>query len=245
MRCSIRARSRAAGSVRCRMGTCVRAGGAVRVSRTEFSFRSRWTGLKDEVPGKSTGSRTGCQTVAFPGAWRLVFRRGYRCDHLLLVVLRVAAVVVGAHEGRVVDRAGKIVAEVVADERVGRIARTAAIRTVELGIPIVFRQSNVMPDWLERRRVELDARVDAVIGRAIGRECARVVGVLAVQAKPRGGRGRTRGRTREPPVIEGNAYGTVGRHCQVRLELVDVADEIVVDLDWRTPAAALIVGRRE
>src|SRR6202165_4846850 len=44
------------------MGTCVRAGGAVRVSRTEFSFRSRWTGLKDEVPGKSTGRGPGCQT---------------------------------------------------------------------------------------------------------------------------------------------------------------------------------------
>src|SRR5207253_5580289 len=180
------------------MGTCVRAGGAVRVSRTEFSFRSRWTGLKDEVPGKSTGSQTRCQTVASREPSRLVFRRGYRCDHLLLVVMRVAAVVVGAHEGGVVDRAGKIVAEVVADERVGRIARTAAVRTVELGIPIVFRQSNVVPDWLEGRRVELDARVDAVIGRAIGRERARVVGVLPVEPKPRGGRGRcTRGRTRE------------------------------------------------
>src|SRR5437588_5603899 len=112
-RCSIRARSRTRGSVRCRMGTGVRAGGAVRVSRTEFSFRSRWTGLKDEVPGKSTGSQTRCQTVASREPSRLVFRRGYRCDHLLLVVMRVAAVVVGAHEGGVVDRAGKIVAEVV------------------------------------------------------------------------------------------------------------------------------------
>src|SRR5437879_11606264 len=166
-RCSIRARSRAAGSVRCRMGTCVRAGGAVRVSRTEFSFRSRWTGLKDEVPRKSTGSQTRCQTVAFRVPRRLPFRKGYRCDHLLLVVMRIATVVVGAYEGRVIDRAGKIVAEVVADERVGRIARTAAIRTVELGVPIVLRQSNVVPDWPERRRVELDTRVDAVIGRAI------------------------------------------------------------------------------
>src|SRR5207237_1724885 len=103
-----------------------------------------------------------------------------------------------------------------------------------------------VPDWLEGRRVELDARVDAVIGRAIGREGAEGVGVLPVEPRPRGGRGRrTRGRTREPPVIEGDAYGTVGRHRQVRLELVDVVDEIVVDLDWRTPAAALIVGGRE
>src|SRR5205814_10301681 len=61
-RCSIKARSRTRGSVRCRMGTCVRAGGAVKVSRTEFSFRSLWTGLKDEVPRKSTDSWTRCQT---------------------------------------------------------------------------------------------------------------------------------------------------------------------------------------
>src|SRR2546428_13606691 len=79
---------------------------------------------------------------------RLAFRKRYRCDHLLLVVSRVAAVVIGADEGGVVGRAGKLVAEVVADERVRRIARTAAIGTVELGIPVVLRQSNVVPDWL-------------------------------------------------------------------------------------------------
>src|SRR5438445_3143865 len=177
---------------------------------------------------------------------RRPFRSRYPRDHLLLVVLRVAAVVVSAHEGGVVDHAGKIVAEVIADERVHRIARTAAIRTVELGIPAILGQSNVVPDWLEVRRIELDARVDAVIGRAIGWERARVVGVLLVELQPRGRRlSRTRRRTGEPPVIESDAYGSVGCHCQVRLELVDIAEDILVDLDWRTPAVALIVRRGE
>ena len=66
-----------------------------------------------------------------PRASEATVSEGIR-DHLLLVVMRVAAVVVGAYEGRVVDRARKIVAEVVADERVGRIAGTAAVRSVEL-----------------------------------------------------------------------------------------------------------------
>src|SRR5438128_10568130 len=115
----------------------------------------------------------------------LPFRSRYPRDHLLLVVLRVAAVVVSAHEGGVVRCAGEIVAEVIADERVHRIARTAAIRTVELGIPAMLGQSNVVPDRLEGRRIELDARGDAVIARAIGRERPRVVGVLPVEMTAR------------------------------------------------------------
>ena len=47
--------------------------------------------------------------------------------------------VVGIGEGGIVDRGGRGVAEIVADKRLAAIRRAAGLRTVELGVPSMFR----------------------------------------------------------------------------------------------------------
>src|SRR6266446_1231544 len=57
-----------------------------------------------------------------------------RGDHLLLVVLRVRAVVVGADKRRVISRSGRGVAEVVANKSVVIIRRVARVRPIQLPV---------------------------------------------------------------------------------------------------------------
>src|SRR2546428_2005656 len=87
-------------------------------------------------------------------------------DDLLLIVLRIRAVVVG-RDGRCV---GHAVAggdtEVVADERIAA-RRAGRVRRVELRVPAVLREADVVALWRQGGCVELDARVDAVVRRAI------------------------------------------------------------------------------
>lgn len=60
-----------------------------------------------------------------------------------------------AHERRDVGGAVNDVSEVVADERL-LPRRTARMRRVQLGIPRVLRQANVVADWSQCGHVELD-----------------------------------------------------------------------------------------
>src|SRR6266852_6893575 len=95
---------------------------------------------------------------------------------LLLVVRAVGARVVGADEGRDDPRAADRSSEVVTDKGpdAGRAAR---MRRVKLRIEGVLGEPDVAADSLQVRAVELDARVDAVIGRSIWRQAAGVAGV--------------------------------------------------------------------
>src|SRR5207302_3435025 len=95
-------------------------------------------------------------------------RRPQSRDHLLLVVLWIGSVVERADEGRKVGRARDLVAEVIADERIRGRAEALAIRRVELRIPAVLGDLDVVPDRRKRGAVELDARADAIVGRAEG-----------------------------------------------------------------------------
>src|SRR6202795_3900602 len=93
-------------------------------------------------------------------------------DHLLpgvrgiLLIGRQARVVEGADRGRVVSRAARDIAVVVADEPFSR-ARAAGLGLIELWVPRVLADPDVVPERAERRAVELDARVDAVVGEAV------------------------------------------------------------------------------
>src|SRR5258706_15093098 len=87
-------------------------------------------------------------------------------DDLLLEVIRVAAIVEGADRGRVVEPASRRIAEVVADEACGRVAEAEPVRRIQLRVPCVLAQADVVPEWAECRVVELNARVDAIVGRA-------------------------------------------------------------------------------
>src|SRR5207245_133578 len=87
--------------------------------------------------------------------------------------------------------------------------------------------------------------VEGVSRRAGRREMARVVGVVLVELKARGGRVRAGSRTREPAVVEVDAHGAVGCHGQVWLELVDIREPVVVDLDRGGPGEALVDRRGE
>src|SRR5882762_5924239 len=112
---------------------------------------------------------------------------------------------------------------------------------MELRVPGVLREADVVPLRRERGRVELDARVDAVVRRAIGRERSAVVGVRGVERDTSRGRVRGTGRgTGEATVVERDADGAVRRDVEVRLELVDRSG-VVVDLDRRAPRRAVVV----
>src|SRR5205807_149072 len=104
---------------------------------------------------------------------------------LLLPVLRVTALVVGARERRIVDEhpapaRPDVVAEVVADKGFGP-AGPSRVRGVELGVPGVRRQPDVVSLWGEHGVVELDAGVDTVVPRAVGGQASAVVWVHLVQ----------------------------------------------------------------
>src|SRR5438128_10582755 len=81
----------------------------------------------------------------------------------------VGAVVVGADEARIVERAGELVREVVAQERVGRIARTLPIGAVQLRVPTVLRDPDVVTLWLQVGAIDLDVRGERAVGVAVGR----------------------------------------------------------------------------
>src|SRR5256885_15157315 len=132
-------------------------------------------------------------------------------DDLLLKVARVVAVLVGTYRRRVVDRAAGGVAEVVADE--GGIGRADAEpqRRVQLWVPGIKAQPDVASLRRKLRREELDARVDAVVRGAIGRQHPREVHVCLVERQPsRGGLRRSRSRAREAPVVKVDADSAVG-----------------------------------
>src|SRR6266478_2271456 len=89
-----------------------------------------------------------------------------RGDHLLLVVLRVRAVVVGADKRRVISRSGRGVTEVVTYKSVVIVRRVARVRPIQLRVPGVAGQSDIVTDQAQVCPGELDGGVHAVIGRA-------------------------------------------------------------------------------
>src|ERR1700693_4704273 len=99
-------------------------------------------------------------------------------------MLRIVAGVVRADEGGVVARAVEDVAEIVTDEGVGPNGSGRAIGSIELRIPRVPAQPDVVADRIEVGIVELDAGVDAVVARSIWRQASRVIGVAAVERQP-------------------------------------------------------------
>ena len=108
------------------------------------------------------------------------------------------------------------------------------MRRVELRVPGVGRQPDVVPERRERRRVELDARVDAVVRRAVR--------LVRVEGESRGVRVTTGGRARETTVVECNADRPVVGDGEVGLELVH-GGRVVVHLDRRRPRLAAVVRR--
>jgi hypothetical protein len=83
-----------------------------------------------------------------PTPWPSGIRlRDLHCtDHLLLVVLWVVAAVVRADERPVVEGTVEDIAEIVTDEGVGRNGRRSAVGSVELRIPRVAAQPDVVSD---------------------------------------------------------------------------------------------------
>src|SRR5713101_8394695 len=91
-------------------------------------------------------------------------------DDLLLEMAGVAAVV---------EPASRRIAEVVADEACGWVAEAEPVRRIQLRVPCVLAQADVVPEWAESRVVELNAGVDAVVGGGVWR-CAREVRVYEI-----------------------------------------------------------------
>src|SRR5215475_2062828 len=83
-----------------------------------------------------------------------------------------------------VDGPVEDVAEIVTDEGIRRDRRRSAIGGVELRVPGVAAQPDVVPDRGEIGLVELDAGVDAVIARPVRRQASSVIRVAAVQSQP-------------------------------------------------------------
>src|SRR6267142_1327678 len=152
-----------------------------------------------------------------------------RDDPLLVVGAVVAGLRVRADEGRHAGRAAEGVAEVIADEGADTVG-AARVRRVQLGIEAVLREADVLAGSLQVGPEELDACVDAVVGRAVRREGARVAGVDPVESQA--GRGRLIAplrRARKPAVVEIDTDSAVSCSSKLRLKFVSRMD-VVVDL---------------
>src|SRR5256714_10638156 len=166
------------------------------------------------------------------------------CDYLLLIVVLIAAmVVVRADRGSQARGAGEVVAEVIADERILAGEQPAAVSPgrVELWVPGVLAQADVMAERSQGGRIELAARVDAVVAGAIGRHRAGVVRVDGVAVDAR--RDRLRARLRwagQPAVVAIDANCAVGRSRKVWLEFIDIRIRVVVDPDRGAPRRAAV-----
>src|SRR5215472_4563727 len=101
------------------------------------------------------------------GQQRLLLGNRHARDHLLLIVLLIGTVVKSAHRGCVLLDRGRCVAKVVADKG-SAAANTTRVRRVQLRIPRVLRQPDVVPDRLQGAGVKLDRRIYAVISPAVG-----------------------------------------------------------------------------
>src|SRR5258708_9329669 len=98
---------------------------------------------------------------------------------------------------------------------------------VELRVVGVLAEPDVVPDRGELRGVELDAGVHAVVGGAVGRQAAGIVGVDLIQGQPGGGRLRRAGRgAGQAAVVEVHAHRAAGRDADVGLELVGAAGPV-------------------
>src|SRR5215468_12442379 len=138
--------------------TCMRypgGGGLSAQVRIQRERARQAHGIAALVPGFQSGAGP------WPDGIRL--RDPHCTDHLLLVVLRIVAAVVRADECPVVDRSVEDIAEIVTDEGVGGQGRGMTVGCVELGVPGVAAEPDVVPDRREIGLVELDAGVDAVI----------------------------------------------------------------------------------
>src|SRR6266540_765579 len=155
--------------------------------------RRRASGIVSAAGSGAWTQTSNAVKTGLPSLWEpRLANRGLRdrdSGHdLLLVVARVGAVVVGADRGREARRPGKRVPEVVADEGGAWRAHAEAERRVQLRVPRVKAEPDVVAFRHEVRPVELDARVDAVVR---GPEGARRVESKAGS----GGLGRAGGRT--------------------------------------------------
>src|SRR2546423_9910866 len=159
-------------------------------------------------------------------------------------MLGVAGVVKGADRGGRARRAVEIVPEIVADEGVLARKEPTAVSPgrIQLRIPGMGAQAEVVAQRRQRGAVELDAGVDAVIARPVWRQRASEVRIDGIEPDPGARRlGRAGGGTGEPSIVEIDAQGAVGRGRQVRLELVSRAG-VVVDPDRLAPRNAAVEG---
>ena len=87
------------------------------------------------------------------------------------------------------------------------------MRRVQLRVPVVLRDPDVVTDGHKARSVELHTRVDAIVRGPVRRQRAGVGWALAVEPEPRRRRVRAAGgRARQPPVVEVDADSSVGGH---------------------------------
>ncbi len=171
-------------------------------------------------------------------------RNSHRSNHLLLAVGGIGAIVVCAHKARDVRRPTGYIAEVVADE--GRDAGGARrVRCVQLWVPGVLGEPDVVPERRKGDIVELHTGVDAVVAGTIWRQGAHIIRVDLVKGEASSGSlGSSRSRTSEAAVVESHTHLSGGRDGQIGLELIDFR-LVIVDLDGSCPTLAAIVGSRQ
>src|SRR2546428_2129863 len=157
--------------------------------------------------------------TAFAAAPDVLWDREDR-DDLLLAMRVVGAVVVRRDRRRVALPTSGGDPEIVADEGV-EACRARRVRRVELRVPGVLREPDVVSPWRQGGCVELDTRVHAVVRRAVRGQRAAVVGIRGVECDTRRRRlRRPSGGTGEPPGVERDADRAVRGDVAVRLGLV-------------------------
>src|ERR1700739_1430080 len=92
----------------------------------------------------------------------LLLRDRHARYHLLLIMVGVGTVVKAAHRGRLLGRVAGSISKVVANESSG-ITDADPVRRIQLRVPAVRRQADVVAEGLELGRVELDGGVEGGI----------------------------------------------------------------------------------
>src|SRR5881227_1093555 len=89
---------------------------------------------------------------------------------------------------------------------------------IQLRIPGVLGEPDVVPQWREGVAVELHAGVDAVVGGPIRRQLA--INLVKGKASARSLGGSSLGTT-QASIVEGHTHCPIGGDRQVGLELID------------------------
>src|SRR5438132_7771194 len=155
------------------------------------------------------------------GSLPLPFRNRHAGHDLLLIVVCVRTIVKRAHRSGVLCGRRRGIPKVISDESLA-VTDAMRMRCIQLWVPGMRRQADVVTNGSKCCGVKLDCRVDAVVGAPVGSAGRNASAGIESNSSSDGFRGSRCG-TGQATIIESNAdrvADAVIGNVQIRLEFV-------------------------